>query len=134
VGLGDGADVGGQALVPVLDSLPAARDEVFQAADAGVALMQPLLDGLAPPAEAAFGLSGIAGAQLDGDLGLGGAAWEAGQSPGAGADQGIGAFGGFVHGERPGGRRGGDGAPERLGSSNRARITRSGVGFHEPIA
>src|SRR4051812_14471513 len=90
MGLADGADVGGQSRVLVLDPSLAPGDEVFQAAEAGAALVQALLDGLTPPAEASLGQSGVAVAQLDGDLGLEGAASEAGQSPGSGADQGVG--------------------------------------------
>ena len=70
MGLDDGADVGGQSRVLVLAALPAARGEVLQAADAVMALVQPLLDGLAPPAEASLGLAGVAAAELGGDLGL----------------------------------------------------------------
>jgi hypothetical protein len=60
VALNELPDVGGQALVLVLDSSPAPRDEVFHAAEPGASLMRPRLDGLSPPTEAAFGLAGIA--------------------------------------------------------------------------
>ena len=64
-------------------------------------LVQALLDGVPPPAEAAFGLAGAAVAQLGGDLGQEGTAAEAGQPPGAGTDQGVERFGGGVHHNDP---------------------------------
>ena len=70
VGLDDGADVGGQLRVHLFAALPAPRHEVLQTSDSGVALVQPLLDGLSPPSEASLGLSGITAAQLGSDLGL----------------------------------------------------------------
>ena len=65
------------------------------------ALVQPLLDGLAPPAEAAFGLAGVAVAELGGDLGVEGPAAEAGQPSGPGTDQGVERFGGGIHRNDP---------------------------------
>jgi hypothetical protein len=57
-------------------------------------LVQPLLDGLTPPAEASLGLAGVAAAESDGDLGLERAALISGESPGPGTDQGVKEFDG----------------------------------------
>ena len=101
VGLDDGADVGGQLRVLLLAALPAARGEVLQAADAVMALVQPLLDGLASPAEAAFGLAGVAAAQFRGDLGLEQAALVSGEPSGPRADQGVDVLDGVFHHSGP---------------------------------
>ena len=95
-------------------------DEVLQAADPGVAFVQPLLDGLAPPAEASFGLAGIAAAELDGDLGLEGAALVSGEPAGPGADQCVEEFDGVFHEGGPAGMRDSDRLTESLASSGGA--------------
>ncbi len=80
--LDDCADVGGQLRVLVFAALSAASREVFQAADPVMAFLQSLLDGLASPSEASFGLSGVAAAEFGGDLGLEGAASVSGEAAG----------------------------------------------------
>ena len=60
----------------------AASREVFQAADAVMAFLQSLLDSLASPSEASFGLASVAAAEFDGDLGLEGAALVTGKATG----------------------------------------------------
>ena len=59
-------------------------------------LVESLLDGVAPPAEAAFGLAGVAAAQFGGDLGLEQAALVSGEPSGPRPDQGVEAFAGVV--------------------------------------
>jgi hypothetical protein len=73
-----------------------------------MAFVQSLLDGLAPPSEASFGLSSVAGAELDGDLGLEGAALVAGEAAGPGADQCVEAFDGVFLEGGPAGMRDSD--------------------------
>ena len=85
-----------------------------------MALVQPLLDGLAPPSEASFGLAGVAAAQFDGDLGLEGAALVSGEASGPGADQGVEAFDGVFHEVSSAGMRDGDRWTESLASSGKA--------------
>ncbi len=97
VGLDDGADVGRQLRVLLLAALSAARREVLRAADPVVALLQSLRDGLTPPAEATFGLAGVAAAQFGGDLGLEGTALVSGEPSGPGPDQGVEARDGVFH-------------------------------------
>jgi hypothetical protein len=63
--------------------------------------MEPLLHGLASPAEASFGQSGAAAAEFGGDLGLEESALVSGEASGGGTDQGVEAFAGFVHGGGP---------------------------------
>jgi hypothetical protein len=82
VGLDDRADVRRQLRVLLFAALPAARREVLQAADPVVALVQSLLDGLTPPAEAPLGLAGVAAAQFGGDLGQERAALVSGEPSG----------------------------------------------------
>src|SRR3954471_23759987 len=81
--------------------------------------MQPRLDGIAPPSESAFGLAGVAVAQLDGDFGLEGAALVAGQSPGPRSDEGVGALARFFHGGGPDWRQGAQVIGSGQGNSNR---------------
>src|SRR5512144_853110 len=120
VGLDDRADVRRQLRVLLLAAPSAAGGEVLQAADPAPALVEPLLDGLTPPAEASFGLAGVAAAQFGGDLGLERAALISGEPPGPGTDQGIEAFDGAFHeGSQPG-PRDGDRLIESLASSGAA--------------
>ena len=60
-------------------------------------LVQSLLDRLASPAEAAFGLAGVAAAQFGGHLGLEQAALVSGQPSGPRPNQGVEAFDGVFH-------------------------------------
>src|SRR5512135_1648472 len=101
-------------------ALSAARREVLQASDPVVALVESLLDGLTPPAEASFGLAGVAAAQFGGDLGQERAALVSGEPSGPGTDQGIEAFDGVSHQGCPPGPRDGDRLIESLASSGRA--------------
>src|SRR5205823_14979979 len=101
VGLDDGADVGRQLRVPLFAALAAARGEVLQAADAVMPLVPSLLDRLASPTEASFGLAGAAAAQLHGDLGLEQAALVSRKAPGPRPNQGIVLRDGVVHHDGP---------------------------------
>src|SRR5262249_14744946 len=67
-GLGEGADVPCPLGVLLLPAGPAACGEVLHAADALTQLVQALGDGVAAPAEAAFGLAGVALAQPKSNL------------------------------------------------------------------
>ena len=101
MGLDDGADVGGQLRVLLFAALPASRGEVLQAAHPVTQLVQSLLDRLASPAEASFGLAGAAVAQFRGDLGLEQAALVSGQPSGPRTDQGVEALDGAFHDGSP---------------------------------
>src|SRR3954454_15725369 len=97
MGLDDGADVGGQLRVLLLAAPPAARGEVLQAADPVMRLVQPLLDGVASPAEASLGLAGAAVAEHRGHLGLEQAALVSGEATGPRPNQGVELLNGMVH-------------------------------------
>src|SRR5512135_3016641 len=89
MGFDDGADVGGQLRVLLLATLPAARGEVLQAAQAVLQFVQTLLHRLPAPAEASLGLAGAAAAQRRGHLGLEQAALVSGEASGPRPDQGV---------------------------------------------
>ena len=99
--LDDRADVGGESGVLLLAALAALGGEVLPAAHPGAQLVEPLLDRIASPAEASFGQARATAAELGGDLGLEESALVSGEASGAGADQSIEAFTGFVHGSGP---------------------------------
>src|SRR4029079_10557984 len=89
VWLDEGAGVVRQSRVLLLAPLPAARREVLQAAHAVLLFVEPLLDRLASPAEAVFGLAGVAAAQCRDHLGLEQAALISGQPPRPRPNQGV---------------------------------------------
>ena len=133
MGLHDRADVGRQLRVLLFAAPPTSRGEVLQTAHPLTRLVQSLLDRLASPAEASFGLSGTAVAQFRSHLGLEQAALVSGQSSGTRTKQGINAGGGRVHERDP--------PPETRQSSRNSLASRgmagnlsSWVGFHPPIA
>src|SRR4051812_35941471 len=97
MGVDDGAGIGGPTRGLLLAAFLGPPPEILPAPGAGLTLMQRLLDGLTPPAEAALGLAGVAGAEFQGDLGLEGATSVAGESPGPRSDQGVEDFGGVLH-------------------------------------
>ena len=95
------ADVGGQLGVVLCAALAALGGEVLPAAHPGAQLMGSLLHRSASPAEAAFGQAGAAAAECEGDLGLKESALVTGEASGSGANQGVEAIAGVVHGGGP---------------------------------
>src|SRR5262249_32947320 len=76
---------------------PAPRREILQAAQPRTGLLEPLLHGLASPAEAPFRLAGAAVTQCGRHLGQEQPASVAGQPAGSGTDQGVITRGGVAH-------------------------------------
>src|SRR5262249_54363258 len=97
MGFHDGTNVSGELRILVLAAATPARGEVLQAPHPLVRLVESLGHRVAPPAEATFGLAGVAVAQFPGDLGDEAAATESGQPTGPRTDQGVIRFRGVVH-------------------------------------